>query len=215
MWSRTREVFTEVIGFFDECQDTTGERQTNSRHPPQARFHSSSSAPASKGTTWRENVSLLRIATDLENLKANLKGSTCPKGERGMAWEHVAQQKTVNAFKLAQNNNAKDVQMGANRGGGGNRHNHTGYGDRRPRQDGDKQLCGYCGMSKHQSRDQCPGLWQGIFKKMREAEAISSQSEPSRKGAVEVYRQIRSGSRSGPTWSIVMRPRSTTPSTQN
>ena len=78
-------------------------------------------------------MSLLRIATDLENLKANLKGSTCPNGERSMAWEHVAQQKTVNAFKLAQNNNAKDVQMGANRGGG-NRHNQTGEGDRRPRQ---------------------------------------------------------------------------------
>ena len=115
-----------------------------------------------------ENLTLekaIEIATTLENLEANLKGLHAPteKELRKHGVGHIAQQEseeTVNAFKPAQSNTQRNSD-GANRGGG-NRYNQTGDGDRRPRQDGG-QLCGYCGRSKHQSRDQCPASpWQGM-----------------------------------------------------
>jgi hypothetical protein len=40
------------------------------------------------------SVKTVEIATALENLEANLKGSTCPNGEKSMAWEHIAQQES-------------------------------------------------------------------------------------------------------------------------
>ncbi len=51
------------------------------------------------------------IATTLENLEANLKGSTRPNGERSMAWEHIAQQeseKDRERLQAPQNNTPKN-----------------------------------------------------------------------------------------------------------
>ncbi len=86
---------------------------------------------------------------------------------------------------------------GANRGGD-NRHNQTGEGDRRPRQDGDNNCVGIAARASTNQKISAQSVARN-FQKMREAEAILQRSEPSRKGAVEIYRQIRSGSRSGPT----------------
>jgi hypothetical protein len=82
-------VFAEVIGFFDECQDTKRKRQANSRHPPQARFATTVHRRQHRKARHGE-----KIATDLENLEAYLKGSTCPSRERSMTWEHIAQEES-------------------------------------------------------------------------------------------------------------------------
>jgi hypothetical protein len=136
-----------------------------------------------------ENLTLekaVEIATTLENLDANLKGLHAPteKELRKHGVGHIGQQEseeTVNAFKQAQSNTQRNY-TGANRGGA-NRYNQTGDGDRRPRQDGG-QLCGYCGRSKHQSRDQCPARGKECKKCGKPNHfATVCRSEPSSKGA--------------------------------
>ena len=108
-----------------------------------------------------ENLTLVKaveLATTLENLDANLKGLHAPteKELRKHGVGRIDQQEneeTVNAFKQAQNSTPR-TSNGANRGGG-NRYDQNGDRDRKPKQQAG-QPCGYCGRSKHQSRDQCP-----------------------------------------------------------
>ncbi len=116
-----------------------------------------------------------------------------------MAWEHIAQQEseeTVNDFRQAQKQHTKELQM--------KRTEEQTVGRGKMKDNGVWVLRQY--RKHHQSRDQCPVRGKE-FKKRREAEAVSPRSETSGKGAVEVNRQIR--------FSIAMRPRSTTSSTQN
>jgi len=96
--------------FFDECQGTKGKRQTNCRHPPQARF-----ATAVRRRKHRKEQHGEKIATDLENFEANLKGSTCAQRSKkhgvGTHSQTGEREETVNVFKQAQKQHAKELQM--------------------------------------------------------------------------------------------------------
>ncbi len=100
--------------FFDEFDET---RRGNGKRIRDIRLRRDSTAVRRRQQrkTWRRE----KIATDLENLEANLKGSTCaqrrkkhgvgthsPRGER---------EETVNAFRQAQSNTPKNYKWSEQR----------------------------------------------------------------------------------------------------